>query len=104
MNEILIWIVDAVCSVIGYGIIAAVVIAVFGQLWPRIADMVKVITFLIPTAIVVFLVISGEIWNAIVTAVISLVVVGVLFGIYALLDRAFGVLVTEEEAARMLDS
>jgi hypothetical protein len=52
----------------------------------------------------VFLVISGEIWNAIVTAVISLVVVGVLFGIYALLDRAFGVLVTEEEAARMLDS
>ena len=40
MNAIFTWIVDAVFSVIGYAIIAVVVIAILGQVWPRIAPVV----------------------------------------------------------------
>ena len=101
MNAILTWIVEAIFSVIGYGLIAAVVIAVFGMLWPRIAAVVKFMTGAVALVVPVMMFANGEIWLGILSALGALVGAGFLFAIYQLLDNAFGVLVTEEEADKM---
>ena len=101
MNAIFTWIVDAVFSVIGYAIIAVVVIAIFGQVWPRIAPVVKFLTGAVAVVIPVMMFVDGEIWLGILAILGALVGGGILFGIFYLLDKAFGILVTEEEAEKM---
>ena len=44
---------------------------------------------------------DGEIWLGILAILGALVGGGILFGIFHLLDKAFGILVTEEEAEKM---
>ena len=98
MREIFTWIVNAIWFVVENVGLIVIGIAIFSQIWPYISCLVKFFAVAIPIAGVYLLWSIGEVFAAICTLIIGVVVVGGLWLLFQFLDNQFGVLMTEEEA------
>ena len=97
---VIMWICNAITTVIGYGILAIVAIGLFSLLWPFISHMVKFFAVAIPAVILYMLVRSGE-WILIVQVLVgSVICVGGLWMVFRFFDDKFGILVSKDEAER----
>lgn len=98
MNDILMWIYNAVSTVFWGGVVLVIAIALFGLIWPYIAAMVKFFAVALPAGIIYMLVSSRDWGLAIRVLLIGGAIVGVLWLLFRFLDNKFGILMTEDEA------
>ena len=101
LNDIFMWIYSAVGAALWFVVkwagIAFIGIGFLSLIWPYISGVVKFFIIGIPAAIVIVLLISGEVLMAISVLAAAVVAVGALWLIVRFLDNRFGILVTEEE-------